>query len=101
MSKGKYSPYLTRKMIADHTSETFIYNAHGAVAPDYDKSEPYCEKKHLGHYDREGFDSYGYSAWLADGSYAGIGEGIDRGGYTEMDYLRMDENEFNDINAYG
>ena len=45
-------------------------------------------------YDEEGFDSYGYSDFLADGTYVGYGQGIDRNGITEDEYLVMDDDTF-------
>jgi hypothetical protein len=97
MSKGKYSPFLTREMIDKSDPDQFVYNALGAVAPDYTVGDPYDVKVHFGNYDAEGFDTYGYSAWYEDGTYAGLGEGIDRGGYTEDQYMAMTDDEFNDL----
>lgn len=48
------------------------------------------------HYDHEGFDSYGYSAFNSEGKYVGIGQGIDRNGFSENDYLAMSDDEFED-----
>lgn len=79
MSYGKYSP-------SYNPSSAFIYNAHREIAPDYNGGE-YDEKIYSGSYDSNGFDSYGYSAWLADGTYAGIGEGVDAEGLTEFEHL--------------
>lgn len=56
----------------------------------------YNVKTMYGCYDNEGFDSYGYSAFDKNGTYMGIGEGIDRNGLTEQDYLVMDSEEFAD-----
>lgn len=99
MSKGKYSPALTREMIIARNENTFIHNCRGEVAPleyaDYD------DLLHFADYDSEGYDSYGYSAWLKDGGFAGHGNGIDRWGYTEMEYLFMTDEEFEDICRYG
>ncbi len=89
MSRGKYSPNLPR-------DKEFIYNCYGkepaSCAPwsagDYD------EKTEFGNYDDEGYDRYGYSAFDSEGNYAGIGNGVDRNGYTEMEYLRMSAEEF-------
>jgi hypothetical protein len=99
MSRGKYSPFLTRAMI-NARADSFIYNAHGNVAPDYVVGEIFDEKLHGGHYDKDGYDYYGYSAWNADGEYAGLGNGIDRGGYTESDYLSMSDSDFEDVTMY-
>jgi hypothetical protein len=54
----------------------------------------YDEKTMTGWHDSEGFDGYGYSAFDGEGEYVGIGVGIDRAGYTEMDYLAMDSADF-------
>lgn len=99
MSKGKYSPSLTRAMIAARDENTFIYNCKGEIAPT--EWDEYDDIIHFGDYDSEGFDHYGYSAWLEDGRFAGHGNGIDRYGYTEMEYLEMSDDEFNDISMYG
>lgn len=86
MSTGKYSP------LCPHAREdgwgSFVYNCYGEVPPEYnhDKGE-YNEKLHFVDYDDEGFDSYGYSSFDMDGVYVGVGNGIDRYGYTEDDYL--------------
>lgn len=82
MSTGKYSP------ICPHANKgyEFKYNCFGEIPAEWSK-ENYDEKTMFGDYDAEGFDSYGYSAFDIDGNYVGIGEGIDRCGNTEMDYL--------------
>jgi len=101
MSKGKYSPALTRKMIAERDENTFVYNCYGDRAPtswdgDYDSTI------HFADYDKDGFDCYGYSAWGEDGTtFVGHGSGIDRFGYTEMDYMLMSDEKFEDICIYG
>ena len=99
MSRGKYSPALTREMIDARVEDTFIYNIYGEITPEWskDSSEAYDERKHLGCYDADGYDYYGYSGLDEDGNYVGIGEGIDRFGYTEMQYLSMDEEDFENI----
>ena len=98
MSRGKYSPALTREMI-DAPYSSYVYNSLGEIATKWNKDsgEAYDERKHFGNYDADGYDSYGYSGLDADGNYVGIGEGIDRWGYTEMDYLNMSEEEFNSL----
>lgn len=92
MSKGKYSPAWKKQ-----PDEAYIYNAVGEVPPDRREGEAFDEKVHFGHYDKEGFDSYGYSAWSADGRFIGCGGGIDRLGYGEYDYILMTEEEYNNI----
>lgn len=85
MSRGKYSP-------ATSTNTDFRYNCYGELPPE--TWAEYDEKIHFGNYDSEGFDSYGYSAFYSDGSYAGVGSGVDRNGITEYEYLCMSEEEF-------
>ncbi len=97
MSRGKYSPNLPR-------GKEFIYNCYGKAPVEWSKEliadaeaaydETYDEKTMLDNYDDEGYDRYGYSAFDSDGNYAGIGDGVDRNGYTEMEYLCMSSEEF-------
>lgn len=107
MSTGKYSP------LCPHSSEPgwdmFRFNCYGEVPEEwsqevYEDGIEYNEKTMFGGYDSEGFDSYGYSAFDADGEYVGIGNGIDRYGYTEDDYL-MDSinggNLYYDLQGWG
>lgn len=105
MSKGKYSPALTRKE-ANHPYTDYCYNADKQIPPEWtlemhDAGMTYDERLYMGHYDENGYDSYGYSAFDSNGNYAGSGYGIDRWGYTEMDYLSMSDDEFEDICIYG
>ena len=104
MSKGKYSPSLSVKD-ANRPYADYCYNADRRIPPEWtpemkERGEVYDTRIHFGNYDKDGFDRYGYSAFDADGNYIGIGEGIDRWGYTEMDYLAMSDNEFVDIIHY-
>jgi hypothetical protein len=86
MSTGKYSPLCPHANEKDWRS--FVYNCYGETPPAYDHAAgEYNEKLHFDNYDDEGFDSYGYSSFDADGEYVGCGKGIDRYGYTENDYL--------------
>lgn len=101
MSKGKYSPSLTRKMIDSKSWEDYCYNARRERAPERQEGEDYNEEIHFENYDSDGYDSYGYSAYYADGKFAGAGNGVDRWGYTEMDYLTMSDDDFEDICIYG
>ena len=96
MSKGKYSPTLTREM-ANRSYEVFCYNAIGEIPINDWPTNHYETITHFGNYDSEGFDSYGYSAFDKDGAYLGIGLGVDRLGYTEDDYLGMSDEEFEEI----
>ena len=89
MSRGKYSPSLPK-----HTD--FSFNCYGQPAVEWNKDSTgeYDEKTMFGNYDHEGFDSYGYPCFDAEGNYVGIGDGVDRLGYTEMDYLCMSDEDF-------
>lgn len=98
MSKGKYSPALTDEHIG-RGYEAYCYNADGNIPPEWtlemkEAGETYDTRIHFGYYDADGYDSYGYSAFDINGNYVGLQEGIDRWGYTEMDYLQMDDDEF-------
>ena len=96
MSRGKYSPCLPKNDDRDFTFNCYkqfptVWNS------DVEKAGVvYDEKTMFGNYDSEGFDCYGYSAFNADGSYAGIGSGVDRLGNTEYDYLTMTDEDFED-----
>lgn len=93
MSRGKYSPnYLKGK--------EFTYNCFGQEPAEWSKvssmivGDVYDEMTMFANYDGEGFDSYGYSAFDSDGNYVGIGDGVDRNGYTEYEYLCMSDEEW-------
>jgi hypothetical protein len=91
MSRGKYSPVWVEKPC--------IFNCYGEVPVPWTKAVAeaggtYDEKTMFGNYDDEGYDSYGYSCFNSDGEYVGIGDGVDRNGYTELDYLQMDDDTF-------
>ena len=95
MSQGKYSPVLVDKPC--------IFNCYGKPPAPWSKEIAdagiiYDEKTMFDNYDDEGFDRYGYSCFDKDGNYVGIGNGVDRLGYTENDYLLMSPEEFQDIN---
>ena len=101
MGTGKYSP------LCPHASEpgwdAYKFNCYGEV-PAYWNKELYDSKTMYDNYDDEGFDSYGYSCFDADGNYVGCGDGIDRYGYTEMDYLTDSANGgdlYYDLQSYG
>jgi hypothetical protein len=102
MSRGKYSPATPRKnsdarMKLDAV-EQFDRNAYGEVPSPYQAGvDQYDEKIHFGDYDEWGYDSYGYSAWLEDGTFVGLGQGVDRLGYTEDDYITMRDDEWEDV----
>ena len=95
MGQGKYSPTIFYRHDLDTVE--FVYNAKGVIPPEYTIGELYDEEIHFGNYDSEGFDSYGYSAYDENGQFVGIGQGVDRNGYTEYEYLCMSEDQFNNI----
>lgn len=96
MSRGKYSPWCYNNRQKD---TEYIYNCYGEVPAIWDKDN-YDEKLMFENYDSEGFDSYGYSAFELNGTYAGIGSGVDRYGYTENQYMSMTHEYFQNICAY-
>lgn len=94
MSKGKYSPTIYATLSGRTDCGPFTYNAKGEIPPATWEEGKYDTEVHFGNYDKDGFDSYGYSAYDADGKYVGIGDGVDRTGYTEMEYLCMSDDQF-------
>lgn len=86
MSRGKYSPF--RKVVSE-----YIYNAKGEVPAEWNK-ENYNAETMFGEYDKDGYDSYGYSAYDSEGTFVGSSNGVDRAGYTEYQYLLMSDEEF-------
>lgn len=89
MSRGKYSP-------APLSTGPYHSNAYGERPPEHPGAALYDSRIHYGDYDAAGYDSYGYSAWRADGTFAGHGSGVDLYGYTEDDYLtNFDDDRFN------
>lgn len=95
MSRGKYSPWCYgNKSPSEH-----IYNAYGEVPVERNK-DSYDHTTMYDEYDSEGFDCYGYSGFDIDGNAVDIGQGIDRYGYTENDYLCMSDDKFEDVCAY-
>lgn len=89
MSRGKYSPFRPQK-------QSYEFNAYGKSPVEWlvGSGIPFDEKSMFGDYDDEGFDRYGYSCFSAEGKYEGMGAGVDRLGKTELDYLRMSDEEF-------
>lgn len=105
MSNGKYSPSLTRAH-CDRGYDAYCYNADKQLPPEWtlemrDAGMKFDARLYMGCYDDEGYDSYGYSAFDADGNYVGEQNGVDRWGYTEMEYLSMSDDEFESICIYG
>jgi len=101
MSKGKYSPALSFKD-ANRPYTAYCYNADRQCPPEWtlemkERGEIYDERIYFGNYDENGYDSYGYSAFLEDGTFIGLGQGIDRWGYTEDDYISMSDDHFEDV----
>lgn len=93
MSRGKYSPAIPNKA-AGRGFPAYCYNADKQIPPETWAEGEYDTRLHMGNYDEDGFDYYGYSAFDDNGEYVGIGEGIDRNGYTEQDYMDMSDDEF-------
>lgn len=93
MSRGKYSVLAYKEWPKDYE---FKYNCYGKEPEPWtaelkESGVIFDTKTMFGNYDEEGYDSYGYSAFDEDGEYVGIGDGIDRAGYTEMDYLTLQD----------
>jgi len=89
--QGKYSPNIPK------SSKTMSHNDFIFTAKYIEPEMMWLakgEESTFKNYDAEGFDSYGYSAYDKEGNYMGIGAGIDRNGFTEDDYMYMDEDEF-------
>ena len=80
MSVGKYSPTVSRWYADD---QNWWY-----------KNGGYSDLSTLN--DDEGYDSYGYSDFDENHEYVGAGNGVDRAGYTESEYMQgaWDENEY-------
>lgn len=91
MGQGKYSPVCPHA----NTNYDYHFNAKGEIPPSYDhKVDTWNEEIHFGDYDSDGYDRYGYSAYDANKRFVGTGNGIDRLGNTEMDYMSMSAEEF-------
>ena len=92
MSRGKYSPVCPYRP----ANYEFRYNCHGEIPAEwsqdlFDSGVEYDEKSMFGGCDEEGYDSYGYSSFDQNGNYVGHGRGVDREGYTELDYLTLQD----------
>lgn len=95
--RGKYSPYQAKVKKTD-----FSFNAYGAMPVAWTEAAEkagvvYNPVTMLPAFDDEGFDCYGYSCFSAEGVYLGLGDGVDRGGYTESQYWEMTAEEFEDL----
>jgi hypothetical protein len=94
MSQGKYSPCMPNP-----NGRNFEFNCFGMTPQPWTPElratgMEYDEQNMAGNYDSDGFDSYGYSAFNDDGTYAGSGAGIDRDNTTEMEYSQMSIEEY-------
>jgi hypothetical protein len=92
MSRGKYS--LAYKRWPE--GYEFKYNCFGQEPAPWtqemiDAGEVYDSMTMMDGYDEEGFDRYGYSAFDNDGEYLGHMDGVDRDGWTEDQYLRLED----------
>jgi hypothetical protein len=101
MGVGKYSPILPHA----NTGYGFKFNCYGQEPAPWSlelkaSGVEYDTKTMFGNYDSEGYDSYGYSCFDVDGEYIGIGDGVDRAGMTESDYLDQYLNELHFENQY-
>jgi hypothetical protein len=95
MSQGKYSP---RCPHARDDKYEYKFNCRGEIPAPYDADKDQFDVQvYFANYDDEGYDSYSYSCFDQDREYQGIGDGVDRLGYTEMDYLRMSYDDFCDV----
>lgn len=88
MSRGKYSLVFDKRP----DDYEYKYNCYGQIAEEWNSEiaatgVKFDDKTMFGDYDEDGYDKYGYSAFDVDGNFVGHGNGIDRAGYTEMDYL--------------
>lgn len=85
MSRGKYS------LEYKHWPEGYEhkYNSKGELPEEWKPSPDYCAETMFDSCDEEGYDRYGYSSYDAEGNFVGVGDGIDRAGWTEMDYLTL------------
>lgn len=97
MGVGKYSPHCPHA----NTGYEFKFNCYGKEPAPWSlelkaAGVEYDTKTMFGDYDSEGYDSYGYSCFDADGEYIGLGEGVDRAGKTELEYMEEYLAELND-----
>jgi hypothetical protein len=93
MSRGKYSPICPH---ARDDNYKYEFNCYGNTPEpwagrDNEPGRTFDTKTMIGYYDSEGYDSYGYSSFDSDGNYVGNQAGIDRAGYTENDYLTLQD----------
>lgn len=87
MSRGKYS--LAYKHWPD--GYEYKYNSKGEIPEEWESPPNYNEETMFGGCDEEGYDRYGYSSYDKDGNFVGVGNGVDRAGWSEMDYLTLQD----------
>jgi hypothetical protein len=100
MTRGEYSPSLwSQQRPPDYDrSKDYIYNCYGEIPPERPSdSSLYDEKLHMSGYDYAGFGEYGYSGFNSEKNYIGFSNGVDRWGYTELDYMSMTEDDYEDL----
>jgi hypothetical protein len=93
MARGKYSVLALKHWPNDYE---FRFNCYGQEPEPWtlelaDACAAYNDKTMFGNYDEEGYDYYGYSAFDSNGNFVGHGQGVDRAGWTEMDYLTLQD----------
>lgn len=95
MSRGKYS-------VLAYVDKPKGFNAKGQSPVEYVRTstDPDHYVMSASHFDDEGYDRYGYSCYDKDGNYVGDGEGVDRAGWTEMDYLTLQDIPENHRESY-
>jgi hypothetical protein len=93
MSRGKYSPNCPH---ASDRNYKYEFDCYGKLPDpwkgrDNEPDRTYDSKTMFGDFDSEGYDSYGYSCFDVNKNYVGSGAGIDREGWSEMDYLQLND----------
>lgn len=91
MSVGKYSVDGYKYWPDDYE---YKYNCYGKEVEPWQGGENYNSLTMFDNYDEEGYDYYGYSAFDKDGKFVGHGDGVDRVGMTERDYLQREIDRF-------
>lgn len=92
MSRGKYSLACpSRPMYYEYK-----YNCYGELPEPWTEEDikagrEYNDKTMFDSYDENGYDRYGYSAFDLEGNFVGHGQGVDPEGWTEMDYLTLQD----------
>lgn len=94
MSRGKYS------VLAYVDKGNYSFTPKGLAPEPIRPGESYDPKRHLGGFDDEGYDMYGYSCYDRQGNWVGDGNGVDRAGWTEMDYLTLQDIPEEHRNSY-